>query len=372
MKQSVLHVLGSLDFGGVETRMQNISAKRFVSRFDQRFVAIKSGGRAATTITESGASVTILGVSPTIPSISAISALLSLMQRDEPTVVHTHGAEANFHGLIAAKIAGIRVRIGEEIGIPGHSWKARMVFRQVYRCAHKVVGVSDAVSQWLVDSTEIPTQKSTTILTGIDIPPPQMPIFRDDNSIHILYVGRLHPIKNPLGLLKAVLLLRQRGVLARVTFIGDGPQRAQCEAMVENLGLSAEVSFLGFIESPFNQSWKVNLVVQPSLSEGTSLSLMEAMACTLPVITTEVGGSSKVIDEGRTGWLMDTSSPEAIGARINEVWSMGPEKLIAAGLEARASICQKFSLDAYIQRLDDVYDNVLANFEPKKINKIIG
>src|SRR5690606_15001009 len=97
-----------------------------------------------------GAKVVSLRKTSAVPSFSAISALWRYFRRTRPSIVHLHGAEANFHGTIAARMAGISIIIAEEIGIPRHSRKARLICRGLYSQADKVVAISEAVKRSIV------------------------------------------------------------------------------------------------------------------------------------------------------------------------------------------------------------------------------
>ena len=93
-----------------------------------------------------------------------------MIARVRPAVVHAHGAEGNLFGLAAAALARVPVRIGEEIGLPDDSRRARFAFRTVYRSAHRVIGVADAVRDWLVRSGEVPPAKAIRIYNPVQLP----------------------------------------------------------------------------------------------------------------------------------------------------------------------------------------------------------
>jgi len=166
----VIHLITTLDFGGVEKHMEVIASSLDKSSFEHIFVAIGAGGATEERLKALGARVYCLNLPTRIPSISSISALFSFFREHKPWVVHAHGAEANFHGLIAAWLARVPVRIGEEIGIPSHGLKAKFIFRHVYGISHRVVGISRSVTNWLVDSGEVPSSKATLIYNPVVLP----------------------------------------------------------------------------------------------------------------------------------------------------------------------------------------------------------
>ena len=149
-RRSVLHIVRSLSFGGVESHMRIIALNSKLSVYDHSFCAISNGGAVADEISASGQPITILNCRSRIPSLKAIDALTRRIRIERPDVVHCHGAEANFHGTIAARLCQVPVCLTEEIGLPSHSKKARLVFRQIYRFSTSIIAISSSVKKTLI------------------------------------------------------------------------------------------------------------------------------------------------------------------------------------------------------------------------------
>lgn len=284
--------------------------------------------------------------------------LTRMFRQVRPDVVQTHGAEANFHGLIAARLSGVPVRIGEEIGLPSHSWKAKLVFRQVYRCAQRVIGVSNSVTSWLIANAEISQSKAVSMVSPVDIP--KTIVARRDSSLttfRIGFVGRLQPLKNPLVLIEAVSRLRSEGVPAEVLLIGDGTQREMLEERAVQFGVVRHVQFLGYCDNPASWVCECDIYVQPSISEGFSIALVEAMGCGVPVLATAVGGAPEIIDDGHTGWLLESSSADHVVAALRRAWRDRRE-LAAIGEAGRSAVLTRFDPARYVRELDALYEEV--------------
>ena len=101
-------------------------------------------------------------------------------------------------------------------------------------------------------------------------------------------------------------------------------------------------------------------MLQPSISEGLSIDMLEAMGCGLPVITTGIGGSPEVVQHRRNGWLLESVDPDAVADVLAEAWSRGPDGLRRMGEAARADVRARFSPERYIAELDALYDDLLA------------
>lgn len=354
----IANIFTSLDFGGVESQACIIS-KNSTTNANHSFVAITHGGRAAELIVKAGGDVTILMTKASIPSLNAIFLLYKYFRTNKPDVVHTRGAEANFHGLIAAWLAGVPVRIGEEIGIPKHGLKAKLMFKLAYFFSSKVVGISSAVTSWLLESGEVPVHKAIKIYNPVVIPSPRI---KDDIStgrFRIGFVGRLEPVKNPLALVEALALIVKQGVDAELSIVGDGSQKQLLIDRAAELQISDRVIVHGFQDKPDQYVRRCHVYVQPSISEGFGLALVEAMGCAVPVIATAVGGAPEIIDDGYTGWLINKTDAATIASKLIEVLAMPEEQLFDVGLQGYQSVETRFEPAAYMLELESLYTREL-------------
>ena len=305
-----------------------------------------------------GADVRCLQEMTKIPSLGALKSLLKLFHRERPLVVHTHGAEANFHGLIAAWLARVPVRIGEEIGITNHGIKARTVFRLIYGMAHRVVGISQSVTDWLIASREAPQNKATRIYNPVRLPelkkgtPVQWDVFR------IGFNGRLEPVKNPLALLEAFGAILANGISSELWLIGEGSERIALRERISQMGLTEKVKLWGYQSDPAKLIRQCHVYVQPSLSEGFGLALVEAMGCGVPVIATAVGGAPEIIQNGETGWLLPKANSEMIANALKVAHDFGPKKLSEVGIRARKSVEGRFEPKDYLKQIEFLYSEI--------------
>ncbi len=351
----VVHLVTALDFGGVERRMEVLARNRSYSRRPMIFCAIGHDGATGRRLRQLGVEVLCLQEPVKIPSIGAIIALLRLFVKIRPEVVHTHGAEANFHGLIAAWLARVPVRIGEEIGTPNHSQLGKIVFRFVYRFARAVIGGSKPVTDWLIESKEVPKGKVTKVFNPLDLP--TLKVGRVSKSpIRFGYVGRLEPVKNPEMLVEAIWRIHSEGIYApELWIIGDGSQRQMLEGYIEKVDLQLFVTFYGYQEQPFDILRECDVLVQPSYTEGFSNALVEAMGCGLPVLVTDTGAASEIVQDGVSGWIIPSGDLDAITKALINICGHDRENLLRMGRVARASVEGRFEPMIYIKTLDSIY-----------------
>ncbi len=358
-KIRVVHLITSLNFGGVEKHIEIIARHSKKLQVRPFFCAIAGGGETEKLLKDIGSEVLCLRLNSRIFTINTLYKLTKFLLHIRPLVVHTHGAEANFYGLIAATLARVPVRIGEEIGIPTHSSRAKVVFWLVYGLAHRVIGISKGVTKWLIESGEVHPNKAVCLYNPVNLP--LMNIRNHPElvrKLRVCFVGRLEPVKNPLALVYAAHQLVAMGVPIDVWLVGDGSLRGHIEHEVESLGLSRHVKLLGFQSDPFQFVRECNLYVQPSLSEGFGIATVEAMGCGLPVVVTNVGGAPEIVSHGVTGWLLPDTSSSTLAEALHTAWSLGPEKLAGMGQLARRAVEGRFEPANYLKHLEELYVRV--------------
>ncbi len=350
----VLHVLTALDYGGVESQMRLIAANASSSGWDRAFCAIGPGGASLAALHAMGVEACALGRPVRIPSVRALWALWRHIRQLKPDVVHLHGAEANFHGVLAARLAGVAVVIAEEVGIPAHSSKARKIFAWIYRRCERVVAISAAVKDSIVAQGEAADCDIEVIHNPFQ-PQPFKPFPARNDGLELGFVGRLEPVKNPTAAIDAIALLRDRGIDARLRIVGDGSQRPLLERRIAALGLGPFVRLDGFQPDPFEKLAGCHIYLQPSLTEGFGLAICEAMSAGIPVIASAVGGAPEIITHGRTGWLIATPDARVLADRIAEVAALDDATLSAVAVAARDHVNTSFGAHVYMQRCDDLY-----------------
>lgn len=360
-KQRVLHVVYALDFGGVEKHMETIARSARDSNFEHCFCALTRGGSAEQIISAEGARVWCLEEPGRIPNWRTTLATYRLVKRLRPAVVHAHGAEANFHGLLAAWLARVPVRIGEEIGIPGHSTRARLVFRQVYRTATRVIGISNSVADYLLEAGEVKEQRLVRLYNPVEPLVVEETVSDTDRTgpTRLCHVGRLHPVKNLTMLLDALAQVNGSGQACELWLIGDGPQRQELENRTLVLGLDGLVHFFGYQREPGTFLAQCDVLVQVSVAEGFGLALVEGLGAGLPAIVTRVGAGPELVEQGKTGWLVSPDNVDDIAAAIEEACRLGRSQLSAMGEAAKQSVGNRFSPPAYIGRLENLYSSLL-------------
>ena len=350
----ILRLTTLLDFGGQEKQFLSFTEKPKLLEHEYIFAAIGFGGNAEKTLKKRGFEVYVLDRKFAIKNISNIWTVYKLIKKINPEIVHTAAAEANFHGIIAAKLAGVKIIIGEEVGIPNHSSMAQKIFRSVYKMADKVVGVSLSVKNHLVNINEIPESKGEVIYNPVSIPT-RFPK-NDSEKFEIVYVGRLEVVKNVENLIKAFANCSNAN--AHLTIVGDGRERDILDQLAVKLQLESKITFTGFSPVPSKYLSNADLFVLPSFSEGFGIAAAEAMFLKIPVLCSNVGGIPEFVKDGENGWLFDPKNSTELTSKLNDIIMMDSTLRTQIGLHGYEEVCDKFTVEKYIDNLEGLYNRL--------------
>ena len=340
-----------LDFGGQERTYISFTQNPSLLINEYVFAAIGHGGFAEKKIKEHGFGVIVFNQNPSISNLKNIWILFKWFKKIKPNIVHTAAAEANFHGIIAARLAGVKVIIAEEIGFPNHSKKTRIVFRLLYKFCDKVICVSKAVKEFLVEIKEIQPDKGVLIYNPVGEP---KNIKRNlSGNFTIVCVGRFEKVKNQQLLIRDFSKLKDKN--AKLILVGDGRERANLEKLIVDLDLNERVTITGFSSEPEKYLAKANLFVLPSLSEGFGIAVVEAMQQGLPCLCSSIGGIPEFIEENKTGWMFNPNNENELYEKLEKIKALSANELYAVGTNARNYVLNNFSEKKYVAELESLY-----------------
>lgn len=349
----ILRLTTLLDFGGQEKKYISFTDQDVRLKHDYHFAAIGYGGEAEETLKERGFEVTIFNLNTSIYNIKNTFILYKCFKKIKPDIVHTAAAEANFHGVIAAKLAGVKTIIAEEIGTPSHSKQARFVFRHVYKLTSKIVCVSKAVQDHLVEIGEVKKNQTEVIYNPVSIPKHFEK--KDTESFTLITVGRLQPVKNHKLLIEALARVDDKSM--KLIIVGDGYERDKLEELTSDLNLKDRVNFVGYNNEPEKYLAQANLFVLPSYSEGFGIAAVEAMFCDVPCLCTNIGGCPELIEDYKTGWLFDPYSIDELVDKINSISQLDSKKLEQVAKRAKSFALENFTSEKYVETLEAFYES---------------
>lgn len=298
------------------------------------------------------------------------------LNRLKPQIVHTRNLPA-LDMLAPAWLARVPHLVHSEHGrdlleLDGRNVKYNRLRRASRAVVARYITVSRDLHDWLASEIGVPERRLATIYNGVDTerfsPTPEggrrvLPEgFAPPDAIVLGTLGRFEVVKNQLGLARAFgLVLERRPDLRarlRLVLIGEGSQRAAIE---ETLAAAAarDLAWLpGFRDDTPALYRALDLFILPSLREGISNTILEAMACGRPVLATEVGGNPEILPNGVAGRWVAPDDPEALAAAILD-YIDHPALLRTQGEAGRRHVLERFSLAAMVKNYDQVYGALL-------------
>ena len=352
----VCHVSMCLLTGGLERLLVEFSRLHESPGFRPEFVALDELGPPSDDIRAAGCSVTSL--QHVSGRLSRLRHLVQCFREQACDVVHTHNTYAHFYAAAAARWAKVPVIINTQHGRGcGPGWKARSQFRIANRFADRVVGVSQDAARLCREQDPRSATKTIAIHNGIDVD--RFTFHGPNVNANAITVARLSPEKDFPTLLRAVHLASRDVPEFRLKIVGDGSERESLETLTRELQIEEHVEFLGERNDVPDLLARSGFFVSSSLTEGISLTLLEAMSVGLPVLATAVGGTPEIVVEEQTGHLVPAGDPTALAAAIVELCAHR-DAWPAMGQLGRQRVEQHFSIRTMIREYETLYRECLA------------
>ena len=380
----VLRVIARLNVGGPALHVTYLARGLAERGYATTLVAGDVGrGEESMAFVAENAGVEVLplhGLSRELsPVRDAIAAwrLAGIIRRVRPDVVHTHTAKAGAVGRAAAVLAGPRRPVVVHT-FHGHVLRGyfgrvgTLVFRAIEtilaRATDRLIAVSPEVRDELVALRVAPERKFSVVRLGIELEP-RVSFDGDAAEVRrrhgiaqdtfvVGWFGRMTAVKRTDDLLTTLAGLRVRGVDALLLLVGDGDDRERLEQRAHDLGLAKSCLFLGYQEDVAQWYAVCDAVVLTSVSEGTPVTIIEALAAGRPVVATKVGGVPDVVDEGETGFLVRPGDTHALAERL-EILARDPERRTAMGETGRERVLRRYAVERLVDDVDALYRELL-------------
>ena len=379
----VAHIIYRLDVGGMENGLINLINHMPAERYRHAIICLDEYTDFRLRLRRPDVACYALHKRPG-KDLALYLRLWSLLRRLRPEIVHTRNLAA-LDSLVPAAFAGVRYRVHGEHGrdlidIDGNSRKYTLLRRALRPFAQRYIALSFDLERWLRERIRIAPEKLVHICNGVDMRWFQpaiggraaLPVsgFAGPETFVIGSVLRLQPVKDPMNLVRAFVRLLARWPRlrerARLVLIGNGPLYTEAERELEGAG----VRQLAWLPGPRNDVAQLlggfDLFVLPSLAEGISNTILEAMASGLPVVATNVGGNPDLVVEEETGVLVPRSDPEALAHALRR-YIEDPGLAARHGRAGRERVEREFSLEAMMRRYLAVYDDLLGVLPPGSV-----
>ena len=376
-KKTILHVIDALNIGGAQELLVLLADKTPKFAYQILVCVIQPDLTLKSRIESRGAYVFCFNRSR--PSIyhpgnfisyfySNIRDIMSICRQQRVDVVHCHLSDAEFTGILAGWLYGVR-RIISTVHYPAllpdrksgdiRNYLRIAATRLLYHLTSAVVAVSDDVAQQLKNVFHLTPSKIRIIINGIDVeaihrtqPNPElMPsLCALPGQRLITSVGRLMPPKGHGYLIAAMPHLIHQVDNVRLLLAGDGDLKESLEQLSLDLKVRDVISFLGSRSDVPDILALSDVFVLPSISEGTSMALLEAMAGSKPIVATDIPGNRNVLRHEHNCLLVPPGNPEKLAEAISFLLNH-PQIAAAYGKNAYLDVCQRFNIDKTITQL---------------------
>lgn len=368
----VLHVLLSLEPGGLENGVVNVINRLDRGRFESSVCCLKRAGEFARRIDDPRVVIHEMdwrgGNDPRLAL-----RLAELLRRTRPHIVHTRNAEPFFYGFAGAKLARAQALVHSEHGRKFDDRPARFaVQRWMSRHTDAIFAVSGQLKTDLVRHVGMPESSVEVLHNGVDLSrfavadraipsvDERAALRREwgvpDNALVVGSVGRLVAVKNYALLLRAVA---SGAPEVHLVLAGEGPERAALTAQAAALGIAARVHLLGHSNDVDRVLRAFDIFVLPSISEGMSNTLLEAMAAGVPPVASAVGGNGEIVRDGVDGLLFPNDDEAGLAACLAAL--CGDDALRARfAAAARERVQSTFDIRHMVERYEQLYERVHA------------
>lgn len=385
----IAHVLHRLVRAGAEVLAADL-ARKMRDRFDFVFLCLDQTGPLGDELAADGFAVIDLKRRPGVDW--SVARRIGRARREHGiALLHAHQYTPFFYaaasrgpmGLLGAGPMVLFTEHGRHY--PDYRRPKRVLAnRLLLRRSDRVTAVGQFVKQALVDNEGIAADRIEVIYNGIDparfTPPgdaapdpgidtdtdaaPRRPAARAamgaaDGQRVILQVARFHPVKDHATAVRALAQVAEAMPEAMLVLVGDGDERANIESLAESLGVAGHVRFLGVRNDVAELMTGADVFLLSSVSEGISVTLLEAMGAALPIAATDVGGNAEVVAHGRSGLLSPRGDADALASNVLTLLR-DPALRRQMGLAGRQRLLEQFTESRMHEQFARLYARMLA------------
>ncbi len=364
-KTTVLHLSTSSGPGGAERVISSLAAA--LNQLNYRvIVGLFRSGWLQGECERLGVETTLLPL-PGGLQIGWFRDCLRLVREEKVAIIHAHEFSAVVLGWIVARIANVPF-VGTIHG-KNYYWekfRRRLAYRIVSRYGQLIV-VSEDLKQFVSQRVGIPESRLQVIYNGVESPAIEnnsssqacrAELALPEGSPVIGAVGSLYPVKGHRYLLDALPAICKRYPRVILLIAGRGELEVSLKEQVARLGVEKHVRFLGMRNDVQRLLSVMDVFVLPSLSEGLSMALLEAMVAGKAVVATKVGGNAELIDHGRTGFLVSAENSSDLADQLIKLLG-NPELIRDFGLAGAELVHRRFSKAEMISRYQTLYTSLL-------------
>jgi len=373
MKGKIIFLTTDLAYGGAETQVVQLAIRLKERGWKVLVVSLIPPQAYVEELEKVGIPVFSLGIHQKMPDPRPVLRLFKLARGWRPHIVHSHMVHANILARIVRPLVRVPLLVCtahsiDERGRRGSGRLRVFLYRLTVPFCDLTTQVSQAGYERYVRIGAVPKHKIRYIPNGVDtrVFCPD-PIARDRFRKELgltkdfvwLAVGRFEPPKDYPTLIKGFFEVAKINPGVKLLIVGDGPLRPFIEKLTQDMSLNEKIRFLG-TRRDINQLMNAaDAYVMSSEWEGMPMVLLEASACGLPIVATNVGGNGEIVLDGQTGFLVPPKSPKALAQAMLRMMDIPEEVREKMGKQAREHIEKNFNLDHIVDYWEALYYELL-------------
>ena len=378
-RRRVFFLVDSLELGGTESQAAALALGLSQLQYAVTVGCLRARGPLLIRLQE--AQIPVIEFHPpggldSIPGLYRLLCLSWFLRRGRFDIVHTHDLWSNLMGVPAALLARVPVVISSQRDLSHlpfyRTWRRRLL-RSVQGLCDVLVTNASAIRDQLVGEEHFPPEKVRVVQNGVDLRRCSASMGDGRASVRyassgkrIVLVGNMtSDVKGHPWLIRAAPAVLREYPDTHFVLVGDGEQRPNFERTVADLGLTKHFSFLGQRHDIPSVLSSCDIAVLPSRLEGLPNAVLEYMAAALPTVASNVGGNVEIVKDGVTGLLVPSENTDALAAALLQLLR-DPGLAARLGTNGREYVRQNFSFEKLVERIDDLYSELLRARKPAK------
>lgn len=367
----VLHVISGIDVGGAENHLLTLCTCLAERDYDVTVAYLKGKGGLADEFRAAGTSVVEVGIRADADPLGFLN-LVRHVRNADYDIVHGHLFHGNVYGVTAAALGGVPNIVSSKHNDPPF-WRRQpyaFIHEVTLRQADLVLPISDHVREYLLANSRVERAKVETVHYGLD-PSPFDSVgedivaetraeFVDDETPLLGTVARLTEQKDLETLLRSFANVREDGTGAHLAIVGRGEQAERLQSLAADLGVVPYVTFTGFREDIPALMRAFDVFALTSRWEGFGVVLLESMAARTPVIVSDVSAIPEVVEDKKTGLLVEPGNVQGFATAIESLLS-APDKRREMGEAGRERLEREFTVERMVDEIATRYDRLLSH-----------
>jgi len=372
-KIKILYLITGLKMGGAEMLLYRLLINLDRKKYEPVIVSI-------TSIAEIGRKIEKLKVKTLDLRVKfkydffAFLKFIIFLKKEKPQILHSHLFHANLLGRITGKICKVPIIISTIHNVNFGGKLREKLLKYTDKFCNFTIVISQIVAKEMIEKKIVPKNKLKIICNGIDFKEfnlnknkVQKKINRElkikKNQNILISVGRLTEQKGYFYMIETVRILNKKYSDLIWIVLGDGEDKMKLEKQIKIENLQKNILFLGIKENVVEYLFDSDIFIMPSLWEGLPLSLLEAMACGLPVIATNVGGIPEIVKDKISGFLVEPKNPTILAEKIEYLLNLDIDSRKKMGIEGRKIVEEKFSLRKMVEKYENLYEKLLTELK---------